>query len=102
MIFFNVEAARNCLLENHVVFTLRGKRRREDKDIAVKGSWYKHKRLGHVRVQFVTEIRNSVELEPYVDLSGFNTTQEWFDIAYKLHKTLPMYLFKVELLPFLG
>jgi len=99
VIFFNVQEARDCLETHRIVFTLRKHRRRTGTDIAVKGSWYHHERIGRVRIKFVREVWQPEDLQPYVKLSGFQTAEEWFRVAKKMCKTLPMYLYRVELLP---
>jgi len=100
VIFFNVKEARNCLESKGIVYTLRGYKRRTGIDTAVFGNFYKHEKIGKVKIKFVKKVHRPEDLVDFVELSGFNSTQEWFNKALKLHKTLPMFLFKVELLPF--
>lgn len=92
--FFNVEEAREFLKKYSVVFTLRPKRRREGRDLAVYGSYYKWTRIGAVDVKFVDVITDPKQLEGYVEQSGFETVEDWTAKAHPGAK----FLFKVSLL----
>jgi hypothetical protein len=69
-----VEKARNYLLRNGYVYTLRPKKRREGKEVLSYGGFGKK---GEVNVKFVKEILDWNELNRYVDKSGFRTVDEW-------------------------
>jgi len=74
VIWFNVKKARDFLLKNGYVYTLRPKKRREGIDILSYGGFGKK---GVVYVIFVKEIKNDVELREFVKDSGFESVQEW-------------------------
>jgi len=75
VIIFQNEKPRRFLLENGVVFTFRLHRREPvDRD------WMTNKRGGRKIVDvYVEEVGyfNSLDLEPYVAYSGFNSVEEW-------------------------
>lgn len=97
MIFFNVKEAREHLLKHGFVYTLRSKMRRTGTDIAVQGSYKKHKKLGKVTIEYIGEISYIHQVNPYSQWSGFSSAKEWFDGASRIHKgKLPLYLYKVE------
>lgn len=73
--------------------------RRTGKDIAVQGSYKKHKNLGKVNIEFTGEISYVHQLNPWYMHSGFDSPKAWFDTATKMHKgKLPLYLFRVDMI----
>jgi len=90
VVFFNVLETRTRLIEKGLVYTLRPKKRREGKDIAVHGSYYDHKTIGKVEIEFIREIFVPMDLLRYVDNSGFKTVVDWQTKAKG-----SIYLFKV-------
>jgi hypothetical protein len=98
VIFFNVEEARNMLLVQGTVFTLRP-RRRTGKDIAVVGGLYDYKILADVTVEEVEPIYTPVALMPYVPFSGVASAEEWFNLAKSFYSGNPqLYVYRVKLL----
>jgi hypothetical protein len=88
-IFFNVHEAREYLLDNGYVYTLRTKRPpKAQVDHARWGSYYRFSDLGLVKIEFVMEVRDRHDLEPYVKESGFKTVNEWFTAAAPLARNL--------------
>ena len=83
-IYFNVEKARNQLLQEGKVYTIRYPRQKGI-TMARHGSYFRFKILGKVKVTQVMildlEYRNLQEskavLEKYVDQSGFQSVDEW-------------------------
>ena len=93
-IYFNVKEARNQLLNNKIVYTLRERKRKHlGKSQIRMGSYRDFKSLGKCRVSFVKSITNDSELKPYLNQSGFSSIEDW---RYKAGKS--MHLYKVELL----
>jgi reverse gyrase len=74
VIWFNVEKARNYLLRNGYVYTLRPKKRREGIEVL---SYEGFGKKGVVYVSFVKEIESDEELKEFVSESGFETVEEW-------------------------
>jgi hypothetical protein len=74
VIWFNVREAREHLLRNGHVYTLRPKRRREGKDVLMFGRFGKR---GTIYVRFVKEVKSDSELQNYVGESGFKSVEEW-------------------------
>lgn len=98
MIFFNVEPVREFLIINGYVYTLRKKRFRIGNDIAVYGSYYKHKIIAKVFIETVPigQVTNSEILAVYFDYSGLKgSASEWFELAKKLSGD-ELYLYKVS------
>lgn len=110
LIFFNVEEARNFLLENGYVFTLR-KHRMEGEAIAIVGNYYKHKTIGKVFVKLIkANITHPHELSSYVAGSGikspitFNSlcydddAHHWFALAKQISgEQLNLYLVTMDM-----
>jgi hypothetical protein len=97
VIFFNVPEARDCLVKNERVYTLR-RPRRTGHDLAAYGSRFKWKRIGHVNVEYIKRIEEGKEheqLKPYLPLSDFETVDAWISKARSDAKTL----YKVTILP---
>ena len=74
VIWFNVKKAREFLLKNGYVYTLRPKKRREGREPLFYGGFGK-KAMAYVI--FIGKIENDKELEEYVKDSGFETVEEW-------------------------
>jgi len=95
--FFNVQEARNQLLNHGQVYTIRPKLRKTGRDIAVTGSYYHKERLGEIQIEFVMKVdqeRYKEELQPYLIASGFSDIGSWWDEAKKDEKGSG-YLFNV-------
>ena len=93
-IYFNITSARNHLLKNKVVYTLReGKRRHLGRTQIRKGSFVNFELIGDGRVSFVKSINNDNELLPYVKQSGFQEVKDWREKAGN-----SKYLYMVELI----
>ena len=97
---FSVKQAREFLFSNGFIYTFRTRKRKcVGKDWIRKGKKSKLK-IADVYIEFVKQIKNGRELEPYAEHSGFATVQEWITQIYKLHykrKTITGYLYKVTL-----
>ena len=99
-IFFNVKEARNFLLENGFVYTIR-KRRSTGKANAVVGSYYKHKTIAEVDVIEVTtkpvlahgEFDSTLSF--YVKNSGFKNLSDWLKAVMKFKPKTSLFLYKV-------
>ena len=78
VIWFNNNIARQFLLNNTFVYTLRPKKRREGKEPLF---WHKFMKRGNVFVKFMKEINNANELIPFVNMSGFNNINDWYKEA---------------------
>ena len=77
-IYFNITEARNHLLKNKVVYTLRKRKRRYlGKCQILKGSFRNSELIGNGRVSFIKSINNNDELLPYVKQSGFEKLKDW-------------------------
>jgi hypothetical protein len=74
VIWFNVEKARDFLLKNGYVYTLRPKKRREGIEVLMYDGFGKK---GYANVKFVKEILDWDELNRYVYESGFRNVDEW-------------------------
>lgn len=98
VIWFNVEKAREFLLKNGFVFTLRPKRRREGREMLSYGGFGKK---GMVNVKFVDwfigEDRLEENLEQYVEFTGFDNVKEWLEEAKDSR-----ILYKVSLIELVG
>jgi hypothetical protein len=93
-IYFNITEARNHLMKNKIVYTLRERRRMHLGKLQIRqGSYRQSKVLGKSRVSFVKSINNDNELLPYVKQSGFGNIEDWRKKAGK-----GKYLYKVELI----
>ena len=100
MIFFNVKATRDYLLEHGFVYTLRGNLRRTGTDTAIQGSYLKkHKKLGKVTIEYIGKVNYPHHLHPWYAHSGFSSPKEWLDEAIRLHKgKFPLYLYRVDMI----
>ena len=98
MIFFNVSQAKNYLLKNGEIYTLRKPSRKIGVDTAVEGSYTHPKILGLVDIKFVELITQPDQLALYVNKSGIRSSFEWFEKAQELHKLKTLGLFHVKLL----
>jgi len=74
VIWFNVKKARDFLLKNGYVYTLRPRKRREGIEVLMYDGFGKK---GVVNVSFVKEIKSDKELYKFVNESGFYSIQEW-------------------------
>lgn len=78
--WFNVPEARNFLLKNRFVFTLRpkpyrfSKKRRKGFDVLMYSGFGKK---GRIYYRFIKPIKNDLDLEDYVKWSGFENVDEW-------------------------
>ncbi len=91
VIWFNVKEAREFLLKNGYVYTLRPKKRkREGREVLMYGSFGKK---GLVSVSFINEITDDDQLEQFVSCSGFNSVKEWTSAAGQSR-----FLYRVDLL----
>ena len=98
VIYFNIDKARNELLKNSIVDTIRHERS-TGQAVARKGSYYKFEVLGNVTVKRVLRLNRAaieVQLCEYVPRSGFNTVQEWIKNVKEWRNR--MFLYKVEVL----
>jgi hypothetical protein len=93
VIFFNVEKAREHLLREGFVYTLR-RRRREGFDRARVGSYKNFTDLGEVKIKLIKKISSPEELKPFVLLAGFDNLEEW--LSHVLEGA--DHLYRVELL----
>jgi hypothetical protein len=101
-IWFNVEKARNFLLEHGLVYTLRPHRRkREGTDMLCFNGFGKK---GIVDVTYVGSFGDEGQfdeelLDDVVPYSGFDTLKDWLDAAFTLSGTSGChYLYRVKLL----
>lgn len=76
VMWFNVLEARDFLLRNGRVFTLRPKRRKREgrHEVLMYGGFGKK---GDLYVSFVKEIEDVGELKEFVEDSGFGSLDEW-------------------------
>ena len=98
VIYFNIDEARNELLKNSIVYTIRHERS-TGQAVARKGSYYKFEVLGNVTVKRVLRLNKTaieIQLCEYVPRSGFNTVQEWIKNIKEWRNR--MFLYKVEVL----
>jgi len=76
-------------------------------DVAVKGSYYKQERIAWIHIEFIKSIHSFLELVFFVAESGLVpkdimdskkgvASLKWFDLAKKMSKTYPLYLYKVR------
>lgn len=83
-IWFNNTKARKYLLENKMVYTFRPKSKRvgEIRKLGKETLMYNgFGSKGIVYVDFIKIINDMNELEPYVNMSGFKSIQEWYKEA---------------------
>jgi len=93
-IYFNITEAKNHLLKNKVVYTLRERKRKYLGKCQIhQGSYRNFEIIGNGRVSFVKSINNDNELLPYVKQSGFEEVKDWRKKAGN-----SKYLYKVELI----
>ena len=88
MIFFNVPQARNQLTNAMKVYTLRSSFRATGKTLAVRGSYSQYTPIYEVNVKRIKDIFKPTDLIPYLDYSGFDSVDEWFDAAAPSARTL--------------
>ena len=93
-IYFNIAEARDYLLKNKVVFTLRERRRRHLGKLQIRcGSYRQFMLLGYGRVSYVKSINYDSELSAYLNQSGFDSVKDWRSKA-----GVSEHLYKVELI----
>lgn len=90
VMWFNVKEAREFLLKEKFVYTLRPKKRREGRDML---SWEGFGKKGIGMVKFVKEIVDDGELEKFVKWSGFESVRAWREKAGD-----SKFLYRVDLL----
>lgn len=117
VMFFNVDEVREYLLEHGEVYTLRKKRFRLGKDVAVKGSYFKRETLAKIFIEKAVDepIVYWRQLLPYVTRSGLMKpipigrefdlptrermkeaeAKKWFELAKKLSGP-DLYLYHVS------
>ena len=77
-IFFNVQEARDFLLQFGMVYTLRRKRKEDYGQVRiVQGSYFHNQILGIGVISLIKKIENKDELEKYLPYSGFSSIDEW-------------------------
>ncbi len=82
VIFFNINEARDQLLKDKIVYTLRPRLRKSvGSDIALFGNYYTHLIIGRVFVEFVKKISFEGDLSFYVHQSGFKSVRDWVAAA---------------------
>jgi len=93
-IFFNIKEARDYLIANKMVYTLRKPRKTGDASIMT-GNRYRGsvKKIGSGYVSFVEQIVNDKQLEKYVEQSGFKSIEKWREKAKDCKQ-----LYKVDLI----
>ena len=93
-IFFNIKEARDYLIANKMVYTLRKPRKTGDASIMI-GHRYRDsvKKIGNGYVSFVEQIVNDKQLERYVEQSGFKSIEKWREKAKDCKQ-----LYKVDLI----
>ena len=103
MIFFNIEEVREFLIKNGFVYTLR-KPRNTGQDIAVYGSYYKHKTFAKVFIDFEGADPFTPEaLEYYIEKTGLyrgnkkEDSAKWLELEKKLSGE-HIHLYKVSIL----
>lgn len=108
--YWNVKEAREFLLKNGYVFTLR-KPRKEGPAIAVVGSFYDHQPIGSTFVKLIKEdVQHAHELSAYVAGSGIKAqitlcdcgydddAHQWFGLANELSgQKLNLYLVTMDM-----
>ena len=80
-IFFNRPKAREYLMKNGIVYTLRPAERKNGTYRLCYGNYFKSIKLGQGEVEFIKKIEDDKELEDYVARSGFDTCEEWIKEA---------------------
>ena len=81
-LFFNIKEARDYLIANKMVYTLRKPRKTGNASIMI-GSRYRGsvKKIGNGYVSFVEQIVNDKQLGKYVKQSGFKSIEKWREKA---------------------
>ena len=88
-IIFSNETGREQLVDHGVVVTFRKSERTTGK------TWWRETRTGPKQGDVVVEQvnvvdpRNPFDLDRYVEVSGFETTEDWMDAISDLHGGLP-------------
>ncbi len=93
-IYFNVKKAKEYLLKNGLVYSLRKNPTNFDRiGIRVDKNDNKFEIIGFVKITFVKEIINNYDLKNYVLQSGFYNVDDWLKESKECK-----YLHKVELI----
>lgn len=97
VIFFNVPAARNQLLNHGVVYTLRDHRIREGDNDAREGGYMNFRPLGKVYIRLWKEdVKGIDDIRDVAPQSGFSA-EEWWGLARKEYDGKPLFLYQVAL-----
>ena len=89
--WFNVKEAREQLLKDGVVYTLRPKKRREGHEVLMYNGFGKK---GEIEVLFIGKVDADVDLEGiFLEMSGFPSIEAWRKAAGD-----SQFLYRVELL----
>jgi len=92
MIFFNIPEERQQLINQGFVYTLRPEMRQTGQTTATCSSYYRHKTIGDVDIQFIKEVTGIDDIREYVSGSGFHKAEDWWNGAENSR-----FLFKVTL-----
>ncbi len=78
-IYFNIKEAREYLLKNRIIYTLRDIRKEGQEQVrkSKNTDWYPYEILGFANVKLVKKIENLYDLKGYVIKSGFKTVDDW-------------------------
>jgi hypothetical protein len=99
VISFNVDRVLNYLVKYGEVYTIRKWRKGKiGKDHYTKDlNQYEHGDiLGDCFIEYVKPITNKDDLQPYYKKSGFNSADEWYELALKLMKSKSMHLYHIR------
>ena len=97
VMFFNIKSVREFLINNGYVFTLRKKRFRIGRDMAVYGNYYIQTKIGNINIEKLEQIASPNQLSSYINESGLKDIEKWFGLATKLSGQ-KLYLYKVTLI----
>ena len=90
VMWFNVKEAREQLLKDGVVYTLRPKKRREGHEVLMYNGFGKK---GDIEVLFIGKIDTDTDLEGiFLEMSGFTSVEAWRKAAGE-----SSFLYRVEL-----
>jgi len=88
MIFFNVPEARDHLMKNGLVYTLRKASRSTGVTRAVVGNYTKHTTLCQVHIGKMKTVSHPDELLPFLSSSGFEDVKVWWSKAEPTARTV--------------
>jgi len=99
-IYFNSPKVRNHLLKHREVVTLRDHQIAQGVHDLATGNYRKGttKFFGKGTCEQIATIKIKLELDLYVDNSGFSSVNEWLMEAAKFGSKLPLYLYHIILL----